>query len=176
MHIEKNIGESLLKLLWGYTDTAASRRDMEEEHIKPHLWVHRSVQEGENFVKPPAPCVLTKDEQKIFIQLLENITVPIGYCREMKKHILKNKLGNMKSHDFHIFLQFILPVCLRHLMHPGPRNAIIRLGRLFTMICKKVQSPEELDGLHVYAAETICLLEVWFPRSVFDVMWHLLST
>ena len=25
----------------------------------------------------------------------------------------------------------------------------------------------------MYAAETICLLEVWFPLSAFDIMWHL---
>lgn len=58
-------------------------------------------------------------------------------------------------------------------MNPGPRTAIIRLGRLFTMLCKKVLSTEELESLEVYAAETICLLEVWFPPSTFDIMWHL---
>lgn len=173
MHIEKNICESLVKILYGITDTAASRRDMEEEQIKPHLWVRRGEGEEGNFVKPPAPYVLTKDEQIFLLQQIEGISVPTGYCGNMKKHILKNKLGNMKSHDFHILLQFILPVCLRHLMHPGPRTAIIRLGRLFTMLCKKILSIEELYNLEVYAAETVCLLEIWFPPSVFDTMWHL---
>lgn len=133
----------------------------------------RDNDENANFMKPAAPYVLTKDEQKLLLQQIEGITVPTGYCGDLKKHILKNKLGNMKSHDFHILLQFILPVCLRHLMHPGPRTAIIKLGRLFTMLCKKVLSIEELQNLEVYAAETICLLEVWFPPSAFDIMWHL---
>ena len=159
MHIERNICDSLLKLLFGSKDTAASRRDMEEERIREHLWIRRGPVVGGNFFKPAAPYVLTKDEQKIFLEQLASISVPTGYCGPMTKHILGNRLGNMKSHDFHIFLQFILPVCLRHLMHSGPRQAIIRLARLFTMICKKVINAAELESLQLYASETMCLME-----------------
>jgi len=117
--------------------------------------------------------VLTKEEQRILLQQIERITIPIGYFSDMKKHIMKNKLGSMKSHDFYILLQFILPVCLRHFMDLEAQTTIIRLGRLFTMLCKKVLSIEELDKFEVYATETICLLEVWFFPSTFDTMWHL---
>ena len=173
MHIERNICDSLLKLLFGAKDTAASRRDMEEERIRQHLWVRRGPVPGGNYIKPPAPYVLTKDEQKIFLDQLAGITLPTGYCGPMQKHILQNRIGNMKSHDFHIFFQFILPVCLRHLMGCGPRAAIIRLARLFTMICKKVINVAELERLQHYAAETMCLIEIWFPPSFFDIMVHL---
>ena len=125
MHIERNICDSLLKLIFGSKDTAASRRDMEEEGIRDHLWIRRGIVAGGNWIKPAAPYVLTKDEQKIFMDQLAGISVPTGYCGAMKKHILQNKIGNMKSHDFHIFFQFVLPVCLRYLMHSGPRQAII---------------------------------------------------
>ena len=166
MHIERNICESLLKLLFGAKDTAASRRDMEEEGIRQHLWIRREPIAGGHYFKPPAPYVL-KEEQKKFLEQLDGISLPTGYCGPMKKHIIKNKIGNMKSHDFHIFFQFILPVCLRHLLDSGPRQAIIRLARLFTMICKKVINVAELDRLQHYAAETMCLMEIWFPPSFF---------
>jgi hypothetical protein len=61
MHIERNICESLLKLLFGVKDTAASRRDMEEEGIWPHLWLSRGPLGGHYF-KPRAPYVLTREE------------------------------------------------------------------------------------------------------------------
>ena len=173
MHIERNICDSLLKLLFGGKDNAASRRDMEEERIREHLWIRRGPLAGGNYFKPTAPYVLTKEEQKIFLDQLNGICVPTGYCGPIKKHILGNRIGNMKSHDFHIFFQFILPVCLRHLMNSGPRSAIIRLARLFTMICKKVVNVAELERLQQYAAETMCLLEIWFPPSFFDIMVHL---
>ena len=173
MHIERNICDSLLKLLFGSKDTAASRRDMEEERIREHLWVRRGPLAGGNYFKPAAPYVLSRDEQKIFLEQLASISVPTSYCGPIKKHILQGRIGNMKSHDFHIFLQFKLHVCLRHLMHSGPRQAIIRLARLFTMICKKVINAAELDSLQLYAAEIMCLMEVWFPPSFFDIMLHL---
>ena len=173
MHIERNICESLLKLLFGFKDTAASRRDMEQEGIREHLWIRRGPEAGGNYYKPPTPYVLKKEEQKIFLQQVDGITLPTGYCGAMKKHIINNRIGNMKSHDFHIFFQFILPVCLRHLLDSGPRTAIIRLARLFTMICKKVINVDELERLQLYAAETMCLMEIWFPPSFFDIMVHL---
>ena len=173
MHIERNICESLLKLLFGAKDTAASRRDMEEEGFREHLWIRRGPMAGANYLKPPAPYVLKKEEQKIFMEQLAGISLPTGYCGPMKKHIIKGKIGNIKSHDFHIFFQFILPVCLRHLLDAGPRHAIIRLARLFTMICKKVINVVELERLQHYAAETMCLMEIWFPPSFFDIMVHL---
>lgn len=156
MHIERNICNSLLKLLFGVKDTPASRQDMEEERIRDHLWVRGGPLTGGNYFKPAAPYVLSKAEQKIFLDQLNGISVPTGYCGPIKKHILRNQIGNMKSHDFHIFFQYVLPVCLRHLMDSGPRTAIIRFARLFTMICKKVINVAELERLQLYAAETMC--------------------
>ena len=134
MHIECNICDILLKLLFGTKDIAASRRDMEKERIREHLWIRRGPVAGGNYFKPAALYVLKKEEKKIFLDQLDGVSMPTGYCVPMKKHIIKNKIGNMKSHDFHIFFQFILPFCLRHLLDSGPRQAIIPLARLFTMI------------------------------------------
>ena len=173
MHIERNICKSMLKLLFGTKDTAASRLDMEEEGIRDHLWIQRGPVAGGNYFKPPTPYVLKKEEQRIFLEQLDGIKLPTGYCGPMKKHIINHKIGNMKSHDFHIFFQFILPICLRHLLDSGPRQAIIRLAKLFTMICKKVINVDELERLQLYAAETMCLMEIWFPPSFFDIMVHL---
>jgi hypothetical protein len=117
--------------------------------------------------------VLTKEEQRFFMEQMNGITFPTGYCGPMKKHIIKNRIGNMKSHDFHIFFQFVLPICMRHLMDSGPRQAIIRLAKLFTMICKKVINVAELERLQHYAVETMCLMKIWFPPSFFDIMVHL---
>jgi hypothetical protein len=90
MHIERNICDSLVKLLFGAKDTAASRRDMEEERGREHLWVRRGPMPGGNFIKPHAPYVLTKEEQKKFLEQLAGISLPTGYCGPMQKHILQN--------------------------------------------------------------------------------------
>ena len=120
MHVERNICDFLLKLLFGAKGTASSRRDMEEERIREHLRVRRGPLATGNYFKPAAPYVLTKEEQKIFLDQLAQISVPTGYWGPIQKHIIQNRIGNMKSHDFHIFFQFLLHVCLRHLMDGGP--------------------------------------------------------
>ena len=45
---------------------------------------------------------------------------PNGVLRRNEEAHRQKQNGNMKSHDFHIFFQFILPVCLRHLLDSGP--------------------------------------------------------
>ena len=73
MHIERNICEGLLKVLFGAKDAVASRRDMEEEGIPDHLWVRQGPIPCGHFFKPPAPYVLTKEEQRIFLEQLDGI-------------------------------------------------------------------------------------------------------
>jgi hypothetical protein len=84
------------------------------------------------------------------------------------------RLAGLKSHDFHVILEQILPVIVRNLMIVGPRTAIIRLGRCFSRICAKVVDQNEIDNLRLYVAETMCMLERWFPPSFFDISMHLL--
>ena len=92
---------------------------MEEEGIRDHLWVRRGPLAGGHFFKPPAPYVLTKEEQRMFLEQLNGISVPTGYCGPMKKHIIKKRIGNMKSHDFHIF--FSIHIACVFEASDGPR-------------------------------------------------------
>ena len=92
----------------------------------------------------------------------------------MLKHLSDRKLNGLKSHDHHIILHDILPACIRGLLHPGAADAVIRLGHCFKLICQKTIDPSEMQSLQEYVAETMCLLEIWFPPAFFDIMPHLL--
>ena len=86
MHIERNICESLLKLLFGAKDTVALRRDMEEEGIREHLWIRRGPIAGGHYFKPPAPYVLKKEEQIFF------------WSSWMAYHYLRVIVGHEEAH------------------------------------------------------------------------------
>jgi hypothetical protein len=58
-------------------------------------------------------------------------------------------------------------------MSKGPRDAVIRLGNVFCLICTRVVNPAEIPNMKLYVTETLCLLEMWFPPSFFDIMTHL---
>jgi hypothetical protein len=80
---------------------------------------------------PHTPYVFTATEKAEFFDLLRSFKVPTGYMADLASNIRSGKFQGLKSHDFHIILQHILPACVRHLLHPGPQEAIIRLGQVF---------------------------------------------
>ena len=58
----------------------------------------------------------------------------------------------------------------------GSRNAIMRLDSLFKQICSKtiLTKPDNKRAFMTFVAETICLLEIWFLPSFWDITTHLI--
>ncbi len=106
------------------------------------------------------------------LDFVNEVRAPTSYAVGFKKHVGPNKLFNMKSHDHHIMIQHILPSGVWNLLHPGPRKAIIHLGKCFQKICTKVLNPNDNGGLWSYVAKTFCILEMWWPLVFFDFMTH----
>ena len=171
MHIEKNIAESVLKLLFGEKDTHESRRDLEHLGIRRDLWL-RPRANRHTFWKPPAPYVFSDAEKKLFIEEVSAIRTPTGYGSTLGKHLKKAKFLGLKSHDYHCLVEQIIPAVCRRLLPPLQRTTLIRLGKSLSRICARVVDNSELSALRLYVTETLCLLEVCFPPSFFDVMEH----
>ena len=104
---------------------------------------------------------------------LENVKVPSNYCSHIGSLIRNRKFNALKSHDYHILMQTLLPMALRGLMEENTRNAIMRSSRVFRRICCKVWDPSQEDSLREDVAITMCLMEITFPLTFFDVMSHL---
>lgn len=172
MHVERNISASVLRHIFGEKDTAATRKDMEQVGKFPNLWLQFPLG-ASNYLKPPAPYVFTDSEKQEVMGLISQTRTPTGYASSFNKHLGEDKLGGLKSHDHHVLLQDLLPSSIRRSLHPGPREAIIRLGNLFKRICAKVVKQNEMGDLLKFAAETLCLFELWFPPGWFDIMPHL---
>ena len=85
----------------------------------------------------------------------------------------KKKLSTLKSHDYYVLLQQLIPACIQHFMVEGPRNAMMRLGNAFHIICNKVVNVAKISNLKLYKVETMCLLEMWFLLAFFDIMTYL---
>lgn len=176
MHIEKNITESLIKFLEGTKDSVKVRQDLQVRNQQPHLWPRTDPRKAGGFVKPMAPYVLSKEEKQQFHARISALRFPTGYAGAFKRHVKQKTkvLGGMKSHDYHIMMQQVLPVCLRGLLHPAVRMTIIQLSHVFCRICTRVWDPADLPGLRRDVSATLCQLEMHFPPAFFDVMTHLL--
>ena len=79
----------------------------------------------------------------------------------------------MKTHDWHVLLQEILPVALLGSLPEEIRLFVIRLSHCFKRFCDKVIKRSELTALMTYVAETMAMFVVHFPPAFFNVMEHL---
>jgi hypothetical protein len=171
MHVEHNISANVLKHLFGEKDTLGTRRDMEEVHVCPWLWLQRR---GSIFVKPMAPYVFNSNETHEFLELVSSIRAPTSYVAVFKKHVARQRLTTMKSHDHHVMIQQILLKRVRNILLPNVHQTIIRLCKCFQKICMKVVNLDDIPSLKVYVAETLSMLKMWFPPGFSDIMIHLL--
>src|SRR6266498_1050817 len=85
------------------------------------------------------------------------------------------KLVGVKLHDYHVMMTQMLPIAIRCIKPDYVKLAITRLCHFFNTIAHKVIDPAELSALNIEIAEMLCLLEMVFPLSLFDMMVHLLG-
>ena len=87
---------------------------------------------------------------------------------------LKNwKISGLKSHDFHILLETLLPLAIDGLLPEEVSKPLIVLSNFFKALCSKVLSVDDLEKMESQIAIALCQLEMIFPPSFFDVMMHL---
>lgn len=173
MHVEKNVAENLLKTLFGEKDSPSVRADLEHRNIRPHLWLRREEGQPQRAFMPDAPYVLSKAQRKIFLDTLKNIKLPSHYSSAIHTKISKGKLSCLKSHDLHVLLQDLMPLCMRNCGCPHLTAVVVRVSRMFKKICSKTVDCDERESLFLECAETLCLLEKEMPPSFFDIMVHL---
>ncbi len=63
--------------------------------------------------KPAAPYVLKPKDLQTFMNRLASLKVPTDYGGALGKHIMAKRLGSMKSHDWHILMQQLMPLAQR---------------------------------------------------------------
>ena len=173
MHCKLNLAKNILKTITGKKDSVKVRRDLQRRNLRRHLWLTPHPRKPGKMVMPRASYVLTKEEFDKFTRCIESLKLPSGYSANLKKSIRKKNFGGLKSHDYHILMQQLMPLALRGLMQPGPRMAVIRICRVFRHLCTKVYNPMDFPSLEADVAETMALAEIEFPPSFFDVMTHL---
>ena len=124
-------------------------------------------------LKPVALYVLNDDEFKVFANTIENLKILSKHSSNLGKHICSKKFGNLKSHNYHVFMQQLLPLGLWGLLQPGPQMAIMRMSKVYKRICTKVYNLAKFKSLQEDVAKSMVLLEMEFPLSFFDTITHL---
>ena len=99
---------------------------------------------------------------------------PDGETANLKRgaSLEKLKIFGLKSHDWHIWIERVMPVMLRGFI---PEDEWLVLAELsyFFCVCAKELSLGLLEEMEELAPELICKLEKIFPPGFFNPMQHL---
>lgn len=177
MHVVKNVSESLFGTIMGIEgktkDTWKARKDLMELGEKKELHL---IPRGDSFVMPKASYSFTKDERRKVCNFLASIKYPDGFASNIARCVKNGEfqMSGMKSHDFHIFIQRILPLAIRGCLTKEVRQVLIELSDFFKKLCCRTQYLHVLEEQERNIAVILCKLERIFPPSFFDIMLHLL--
>jgi hypothetical protein len=80
----------------------------------------------------------------------------------------------MKSHDFHIWIERILPAMVRGYVLEHVWLALSELSYFFGQLCAKELSRTVVEDLERLAPVLLCKLEKIFPPDFFNPMQHLI--
>jgi len=138
MFVMKNICENVVYTIFGHKDTIKVWHDVEVEGIQQHLWLRQHPNNQHKILKPHAPYVLTIDELDILWLKIGSMKLPTNYGASLDIHVANKKLNSMKSYDYHMLMQQVLPLCLWGLMAMELWMPITRLSCVFQWVCVKV--------------------------------------
>jgi tnp2 family transposase/uncharacterized protein DUF4218 len=167
MHIEKNICDNILgtflNLEGKSKDNYKARGDLEVMNIRHELYLI-ALPNGE-FKLPDAPYTV-----------LKHIKVPDGYASNISRcvNLKERKLFNMKTHDCHNLMQYLLPGALRAAKETDVLDIVSSLSRFFKELCARELSVENLDNLGNDVVMILCRMEKVFLPSIFTIMVHII--
>ena len=138
MHNEKNVAEAILNTCFDIAtktkDNVKSRQDLELICNRPSY--HMFLKENRKWDKPRAKFCIHRDDKIKILNWFQELKFPDGYAANIRRgvNLLQKKVFGMKSHDFHIFMECVLPVAFRGFL---PKNIWVCLAeRLeFSKLC-----------------------------------------
>jgi hypothetical protein len=116
MHQERNVTESIISMCLDVTgfskDNTNARKDLATLCDHPLLEVKTNAKG--NLTRPRVPYCLKPTERKEILKWLKKLKFPDRYAANIKQavNVGTGKLNGLKSHDYHIIMERLLPVML----------------------------------------------------------------
>ena len=128
-----------------------------------------------SFDKPCAFFSLYLEESDSFYEFLKSFKYPDGYAANISRPVntRNGRLLNLKSHDCHVLLQWILPIGMWGFADEDLCTVLFELDSFFQDLCSRTLKKSDLEKLEGNILLILCKLEKYFPPVFFDVMVHL---
>jgi hypothetical protein len=99
-----------------------------------------------------------------------------GYIAGFRRavNLDSGKLSGMKSHDYHIFMERLIPLIFFGYLNDDVWKALVELNHFYRQLCAKEIKKEMMEKLEKEILMLICKLEKLFPLGWFNLMQYLL--
>ena len=108
----------------------------------------------------------------------ERFKLPTSFSSNLSKILTLNppSLHSLKSHDYHVIVQYLLPVLLQHAFpkQRDLRRAIQQISLFFNILCSKVLIRKDIQRVKYMVVEALYVLEKYFSPSLFYISIHLM--
>ncbi|KAM6569640.1 hypothetical protein CsatB_017625 [Cannabis sativa] len=100
---------------------------------------------------------------------------PDGFTSNLEKNVneTEDKIFGLKSHDFHVLLQCLMPGGIRKFFKKEVRDTITEFCVFFQKWCCKTLNVTDLQIMQKSILDILCKLETIFPPAFFDIIVHL---
>ena len=177
MHIEKNffdnIYNTVMRVEKGTKDHIGVRRDLQDLSIRSALYpVGNEI--------PMASYTLDDRRMYALLEWLKMLRFSDGYVSDLARNIDMTKLSifGMKSRDFYVFMQRLIPIAFRELLPVPVWEALTELSLFFKMINSSKFKTSDMMKLESEIPVILCKLEKIFPHhsliawSIYPSTYH----
>ena len=170
MHQECNMCEALFNTIMDFLDktkdNVKARADLGDICNRPTLMLR------ENEGRPCAEFSLKPTERREVMHWMKDLKFPDGYSAGFRRSVnLKTmKINGLKSHDYHIMMERLIPVICHGYINEEVWKAIAELSYFYRQLCAKEISREMMEKLEESVPVLLCKLEKIFPPGFFNPM------
>ena len=177
--MKKNLGEAVWNTCFGIpnktNDNVKAWLDQAEICSRPSLKLVRKS--NGKWDKPRAPfCIEDKSDKITILQWFQDLKFPDAYAANIRRgvNLLQRKILGLKSHDYHIFVERLLPVAFRGFLSEHIWHSLAELSFFYRQLCSKELSKDVVCSLECNVPVLLCKLEKIFPPGFFNPMQHLI--
>jgi len=107
---------------------------------------------------------------------LKKLKFPDGYAAGFRRavNMKTRKINGLKSHDYHIIMERLLPVMFRGYLTDEVWKTLAELSYFYRQLCAKEIRKDMMEKLEKEIPVLVCKLEKIFPLGFFNPMQHLL--
>lgn len=178
MHNEKNVAEAIWNTCFDIPDktkdNVKARQDLAEICHRPSL--HLELKNNGKWHKPRAPFCINNNDKTTILKWFQTLKFPDGYASNIRRgvNLLQRKIFGLKSHDFHIFMERLLPVAFHGFLPKNIWLCLAELSFFYRKLCAKEISKDDITSLEQNVAVLLCKLEKICPPGFFNPMQHLI--